>query len=236
MPTPCPPPSVDYYLTHYPTMKYRQGKGGSLFQLTRHCCFSTDIAVKRCPLWRGHHCSCFVLLSLLGPIFYIVHVLLPLHDPFSFQNCLFQIVERAQACTSAFKRNGPLEFKYECYKVLLQKLLCQEFLIMHFFLSTQRSPSQSFQSCWTLQLYKKILRQNIISQMLSGEEKKGLLKDRKGAWIQINDESILWKNPWRLPLLVCCYSKQSSPASDLPLIMVTLLVLDSEDNTMENIL
>ncbi len=52
------------------------------------------------------------------------------HDPISFENCVSQIAERAGAGTRAFKRNCPLEFNYACCWVLLQKVLCQEFLIM----------------------------------------------------------------------------------------------------------
>lgn len=46
-----------------------------------------------------------------------------------------QIAERIQACTRAFKRSCPLEFNYAWCWVLLQKVLCQEFLIMLHFLS-----------------------------------------------------------------------------------------------------
>lgn len=58
------------------------------------------------------------------------------HDPISFENCVSQIAERAEAGTRAFKRNCPLEFNYACCWVLLQKVLCQEFLIMLRFLPT----------------------------------------------------------------------------------------------------
>lgn len=104
-----------------------------VFQRTRLCCYSTDKAVKRSPFWAGHHCSRLLLLSLQGPILYTCHVLLPLPWPNFFWKLCFPNCRKSRSGTRAFKRNCPLEFNYACCWVLLQKVLCQEFLIMLLF-------------------------------------------------------------------------------------------------------
>lgn len=71
-------PSDDYFLTQSINVRFRKAEGGwSHFQLRL-------TKWKHRPLWRGHHCSWLVLLSLLGPIFYTAHVLLPLLWPIFF--------------------------------------------------------------------------------------------------------------------------------------------------------
>lgn len=84
----------------------------------------------RPPSERGRHCSWALLLSLRGPDpFYM-----PCSPAITMTQFLLktvsQIAERSRAGTRAFKRSCPLEFNYAWCWVLLQKVLCQEFLIM----------------------------------------------------------------------------------------------------------
>lgn len=80
---------------------------------------------------QGHHCSRLLLLSLSrGRSFIHAMFSCHYHDPISFENCVSRIAERVVPGTRAFKRNCPLEFNNACCWVLLQKVLCQEFLIM----------------------------------------------------------------------------------------------------------
>lgn len=112
----------------------KAGWGIPVFQWTSLCCYSTDKANEAWP--RLSRPPLFSTPLSRGRSFIHAMFFCHCHDPISFENCVSQIAERAAAGTRAFKRNCPLEFNYVCCWVLLQKVLCQEFLIMLCFLPT----------------------------------------------------------------------------------------------------